>query len=61
MIVIYQKMLADGNWETISAPLEFEPNEISKLIPYLKSFHGENLIRIIDEASNVILSENQIH
>lgn len=58
MIVIYQKQLRYGEWETISAPLDFELNEIPKLLPYLKTHHGNNTIRVIDENLDVVLIEN---
>lgn len=61
MIVIYQKQLPNGEWETVSAPLDFEPSAIPKLLPYLKAYHGNICMRVIDENRNIVLSENQIN
>jgi|GEM_PF-6611477 len=61
MLIIYQKQLPDGAWETISAPLDFDRNKIAGLLPYLKTHHGNVCIRVIDEHQNVILNEDANH
>ena len=61
MLIIYQKQLPDGNWETISAPLDIDQGEITVLFRYLRTYHGNVSMRVIDEHQNIILNDNADH
>ena len=58
MILTFQIQKQDGCWQSISAPLDIEYDQITGLIRYLKMTHKEGIIRVISERQEVIFKES---